>query len=59
MQDDKPSTQMTETWAEEVARLGREIAERQRRLQQLICGDPRVRVEVPNRLPTDIVPWWF
>jgi len=38
---------MSETWAEEVKRLQREIAERQMRLQRLICGDPRVSVHVP------------
>lgn len=40
-----------ETWAEEVQRLQREIAERQSRLQYLICGDPRQSVTVPVSLP--------
>ncbi len=48
MQGDNRSTQTTETWAEEVARLGREIGERQARLQFLLCGDPRESVTVPT-----------
>lgn len=36
-----------ETFAEEIARLQREIGQRQWRLQYLVCGDPRVRVTVP------------
>jgi hypothetical protein len=46
--------QTTETWAEEVARLGREIAERQARLERLICGDPRERVTVPPLSQEDL-----
>ena len=37
---------MAETWAEEVQRLQREIADRQARLQHLVLGDPRVSVGV-------------
>ena len=36
-----------ETWAEKVARLQREIVERQAELARLVCGDPNRRVEVP------------
>lgn len=39
---------MAETWTEEVARLQREIAERQSRLQFLVLGDPRVSVTMPT-----------
>lgn len=40
---------MPETVAEEIARLRREIGERQSRLQFLVCGDPRVGVHFgPN-----------
>jgi hypothetical protein len=38
---------MAETWAEEVARLQREIAERQARLAHLVLGDQRVGVGLP------------
>jgi hypothetical protein len=47
MSDDKP---MTETWAQEIARLGREIVEGQARLQFLLCGDPRESAAVQNRI---------
>lgn len=43
----KPEPKPEETFAEEVARLNREIGQRQVRLQYLVCGDPRVRVTVP------------
>lgn len=36
-----------ETFTEEVARLQREISQRQWRLQYLVCGDPGARVTVP------------
>ncbi len=36
-----------ESWEQEVARLQHEIAVRQARLQQLICGDLSVCVGVP------------
>lgn len=39
---------MSETWSEEVARLTQEIAERQMRLQILVCGDQAQRVTVPT-----------
>lgn len=35
-----------ESWAEEVARLRREIGERQMRLEALVLGDPRVGVSM-------------
>jgi hypothetical protein len=35
---------MSETMAEEIARLQREIVERQMRLQYLVCGDQREAV---------------
>jgi hypothetical protein len=35
---------VTESWAEEVARLRREIAERQTRLEFLVLGDQRIGV---------------
>lgn len=38
---------MAETWAEEVARLRREIAERQARLHYLVLGDQTQGVSVP------------
>lgn len=38
----------TESWADEVARLRREIGEREARLRHLILGDPRKRVTVPT-----------
>ncbi len=45
---------MAETVAEEIARLQREIGERQSRLQFLVLGDPRIGSEHPkqNAMPT-------
>lgn len=42
-----------ETFADEVARLNREIGQRQLRLQWLVCGDPSVRVHVPIAAPAE------
>ena len=39
---------MSETWAEEVIRLRREIAERQARLDFLIMGNPMECVHMPT-----------
>lgn len=47
---------MTETWAEEVKRLQREIAERQARLMFLVCGDPRQSVTVQTIYSTQEPP---
>ena len=44
---------MAETWAEEVARLRREIAERESRLRLLVLGDQRVRVTMLSTCPVD------
>jgi hypothetical protein len=46
-----PPGQRQETVAEEIVRLQREIAERQARLQFLVCGDPRQCVGVPTIPP--------
>jgi hypothetical protein len=43
-------TEERETWAQEVARLRREIAERQARLQFLVLGDQTKMVTVPHYL---------
>jgi hypothetical protein len=51
---DNTTTQTAETWAEEIARLGREIGERQARLQFLLCGDPRKSVTVPTLSQEDL-----
>lgn len=40
----------TETAAEEIARLTHEIVNRQSRILQLACGDPRVRITVPHAI---------
>lgn len=40
-----------ETLTQEIARLQREIGERQLRLQRLVCGDPRRGVHVPAAPP--------
>lgn len=41
---------MTESWAEEIARLRREIAERQMRLEALVLGDPRVGISAQQAI---------
>lgn len=45
-----------ETWAEEVERLKREIAERQGRLAALVLGDQRQAVTWPTRRLHDVFP---
>jgi len=49
----KQEPQPKETFAEEVARLQREISQRQLWLQYLVCGDPGIMVTFPTATAPD------